>query len=59
MNSHIDQSLDYCSRLIDQLEDNSEILENEFVGKTASALKEAQEIQVKKLTEVRNLLRYL
>lgn len=39
--------------------ENSKDLENEFVGKTALALKEAQEIQVKKLKEVRNLLMYL
>ncbi len=41
------------------MEDNNEIPENEFVGKTALALEEAQEVQVKKLTEVRNLLMYL
>lgn len=48
--------MEYCSELIQQLENNKEALEDEFVGKTASALKEAQEIQVKKLKEVRNLL---
>lgn len=55
-NLYIGESMEYCSSLIRQLENNREIPENKFAGETASALREAQEIQVKKLKEVLNLL---
>lgn len=55
----INQGLEYCSRLIRELENNSDIPENKFAGKTASALKEAQEKQLKKLKEIHNLLKHL
>lgn len=57
-NSYINQSLEYCSRLIRDLENNNYIPENKFAGKTALALKEAQDKQIKKLKEVYNMLKY-
>lgn len=59
VNADVNQSLEYCSRLIRQLEEQMEIPENKFTGRTASALREAQEIQVRKLKEIRDLLEYL
>lgn len=51
--------MEYCSRLIRELERNNDIPENKFAGKTASALQEAQIQQIKHMKEVYNLLRYL
>ncbi len=54
--SNIEQSKEYCLRLIQRLEDNCKIPENKFVGETALALEIAHQKQIEKLKKIYEIL---